>query len=306
VTSLLRLAARPVVSSIAILAFRLPALASTPGVAQGPSGFGSYLAGQEALRNLATGDAARYLHDATLAEWNNPSVVTRTFLAYLANGDIDHAVSLGRHLVELRPDFVLAKVVIATAELKDRRYDAVETLLANAPADDFAGISAAILRAWAFIGEGRRDAAFGVLDKLNGAGLGDFLAFHRALMADVAGDTGDAVNLAGKAYQASPNASRMVEAYARILGDAGRFDDALAVVKKFNQRASAIRWSIRCRRRSPRTSGPACSRPMPRVAPRRCSTALPWRSPATAIMTSRSASCSSGPISTPTTSSFRC
>ncbi|MGN6102049.1 MAG: tetratricopeptide repeat protein [Devosia sp.] len=234
-TSLLRLAARPVVSSIAILALSLPALASTPGVAQGPSGFGSYLAGQEALRNLATGDAARYLHDATLAEWNNPAVVTRTFLAYLANGDIDHAVSLGRHLVELRPDFVLAKVVIATAELKDRRYDAVETLLANAPADDFAGISAAILRAWAFIGEGRRDAAFGVLDKLNGAGLGDFLAFHRALMADVAGDTGDAVNLAGKAYQASPNASRMVEAYARILGDAGRFDDALAVVKKFNQ-----------------------------------------------------------------------
>ncbi|MDR3475331.1 MAG: tetratricopeptide repeat protein [Devosia sp.] len=233
-TSLLRLVIRPVLPAAAVLALILPAVASTTVSTHAPSGYGNYLAGQEALRNLATGDAARYFHDATAVEWGNPTVVTHAFLAYLTNGDIDHAVELANHLLELRPDFTLAKLVVATSDLKDRRYRAVEKLLDNAPADDFAGIGANILKAWAMVGEDRRDDAFAALDKIGNSGLDDFLVFHRALMADVTGDSTDAINFAGKAYQASPTASRMVDAYARMLGNAGRFDDAIAVIDKFN------------------------------------------------------------------------
>jgi len=229
VNSLLRRLA--LVPAVAVLA--VPALASTAAV-PAPSGYGAYLAGEEALRDLSTGDAARYLREASSAEWSNPQVVQRSFLAYLANGDIDHAVNLGNHLLDLKPDFTLAKLVIAASELKDRRYRAVEKLLAGAPSDDFAGIGANILGAWALIGDGRRDDAFSALDKISGSGLGDFLNFHRALMAEVAGDSDDAISLAAKAYQSTPNAPRMVEAYARMLGNAGRFDDALAVVNKYN------------------------------------------------------------------------
>jgi tetratricopeptide (TPR) repeat protein len=234
VSPLLRLVVRPVLPAVAVLALTLPVFASTTMSMVAPSGFGSYLAGQEALRNLATSDAARYFHDATVAEWGNPAVVTRAFLAYLTNGDIDRAVEAATHLLELRPDFTLAKLVIAASDLKDRRYRAVEKLLDKVPSDDFAGIGANIIKAWALVGEDRRDEAFAVLDKIGTSGLEDFLVFHRALMADVSGDSTDAVNLAGKAYQASPTASRMVDAYARVLGNAGRFDDAIAVIDKFN------------------------------------------------------------------------
>ena len=227
-TSLLRL----VVPSLALLSF--PAYASTPALPDN-SGYGSYLAGQEALRNLSTSDAARYMRDATEVDWNNPAVVQQAFLAYLANGDVDRAVGISSHLLDLKPDFSLAKLVTATGELKDRRYRAVDKQLANATADDFAGIGSNILRAWALIGEHRPSDAFALLDKIGGNGLNDFLLFHRALMADLADDSADAISLDGKAYQASPTSPRVVEAYARMLGNAGRFDDAKAIIDKFNQ-----------------------------------------------------------------------
>lgn len=232
-TSLLRLALSPFAPAVAVLVLCVPALAST-AQPEPMSSYGSYLAGQEAMRDLSTSEAARFLHDATVGEWNNPQVVTRSFLADLADGDIDRAITLAPHLLDLRPDFTLARFVIATGELKARRYEAVERDLANLPADDFAGIGGNVLKAWALVGENHYGDATAVLDKIANSGLNDFLVFHRALLADVAGQSNDAISLAGKAYQSSPNGSRIVEAYVRILGDAGRFDDALAVLDKFD------------------------------------------------------------------------
>lgn len=229
---LLRISLLPAAVALGLAA---PVLASTTTAIDTPNGYGSYLAGEQALRDLSTGDAARYLRDASLTQWNNPAVVQRAFLAELANGGIERAAATADHLLDLRPDYTLAKLVIASTQLKDRRYRAVEKLLDGVSTDDFAGITAGILRAWAFVGDGRNADAFATLDKVGKGGLADFLVFHRALMADVAGNSAQAITLLGKAYEATPNAPRTVEAYARVLGNAGRFDDALAVVAKFNE-----------------------------------------------------------------------
>ncbi|MEO8882998.1 MAG: tetratricopeptide repeat protein [Devosia sp.] len=223
--------------SALMLALSAPALASTAVSLEAPSGYGAYLAGQEALRDLSTSDAARYLHDATTVEWTNPAVAQQAFVAYLANGDIDRAANMANHLLDLTPKNGLAKLVLAASELKDRRYHAVEKLLDGISTDDIAGITGSILRAWAFIGDGKPDEAFAALDKVSKGGLEDFLLFHRALMEDISGDSADALTLAAKAYQSSPTAPRMVEAYARILGNAGKFDDALDVINKFDAQA---------------------------------------------------------------------
>ena len=69
-------------------------------------------------------------------------------------------------LLDLRPDFTLARFVIATGELKARRYEAVERDLANLPADDFAGIGGNVLKAWALVGENHYGDATAVLDKI--------------------------------------------------------------------------------------------------------------------------------------------
>lgn len=232
-THLPRLFARTVLPTFAALMLGAPVMAATSVAVETPSGVGSYLAGREALNDLSTVDAARYFRDALASQYDNPAVVERAFRAYMANGDVDRAIATANHLLEVSPDNQLAKLAIATSELKDRRYRAAIKLLDQMPTDNFAGVTAAILRAWAYVGDNRRAEAFASLDKIGNGGLADFLVFHRALMADVSGDSADAQTLAGKAFDANPNAGRTVEAYARILGNAGRFDDAITVINKF-------------------------------------------------------------------------
>src|SRR5690606_15381218 len=118
-----------------------------------------------------------------------------------------------------------------------------------------AGITGALLRAWALIGDGRADDADVVLDELAQAGLEDFLVFHRALMAEVAGDNRTAIEFAAQAQQTDPYVARIVEAYARMLGNAGRFDDASKVIANFHAGGythplvAAVSESIEARRR---------------------------------------------------------
>ena len=231
---LLRLLTGSVVPAVAVLTLAMPAFAAAGPPAVADDSYGSYLAGQQALHDLSTTDAARYLGDASTAEWDNPAVVQEAFLAFLADGDIDHAASVARHMLELKPGNGLAKLVLAATDLKDRRYHAVEKELEGLDSTDFSGITGSILRAWALVGDGKEDDAFAALDKFSKGGLDDFLMFHRALMADVAGDQAAAINLAGKAYTSSPTAPRTVEFYARVLANAGRFDDALSVIDKFD------------------------------------------------------------------------
>lgn len=197
-----------------------------------PSPSGSYLAGQEALSELRTDDAASYLLDATEEEWENPAVVERAFTALTADGRIDDAAELARHMMELAPNHELAQLVTATVALKERRYPTVVKLLDNMGFDNFIGITGAVVRAWAQVGLGDVDQAYTDLDEMNGSGLETFLVFHRALMADIGGDR-RALEYAEAAYEADPMVSRIVEAYARILGNAGQADAALEVIDTY-------------------------------------------------------------------------
>jgi tetratricopeptide (TPR) repeat protein len=232
---MLRLLSRAILPPVAALALAAPALASALTGLGVPNGYGSYLAGQQALRDLSTSDAAHFFRDAVGADWGNPAVAQRAFFAYLANGDIDRAVTTANHLLSLAPGNAFARLAVAASELKDRRYRAAVKELDSVSSDDNASAPAALLKAWAMVGDNRESDALASLDKIGkGGGLDDFLAFHRALMADVSGDNANAIQLAGRAYTANPNQARTVEAYARILGNAGRFDDGLAVIDKFN------------------------------------------------------------------------
>lgn len=233
-TRLLRLLSRPLLPALAVLALGAPAFAETMLPIDVPDSYGSYLAGAQALRDLSGSDAERFMRDASTTQWNVPEVAQRAFIADLINGDIDRATTSASHVLELSPNYSLATLAIASSDLKDRRYRQVERELADMSSNDFIGISAAVLRAWAFIGDGRGGDADAAMAKLGKGGLGDFLTFHRALMADISGDSASAIRLIGKAYKLEPNAARTVEAYARILGNAGRFDEALAAVQKFD------------------------------------------------------------------------
>ena len=197
------------------------------------SATGSFMAGQQALKDLRTDEAARYFFQAAQGDWNNALLVERAFIAYAADGQIGQAASTAKHLLELDPDNELAELVVATEALKERRYDAAERMLNEIGQDSFTGITASLLRAWALVGDNRKPEADAALDALGESGLEDFLVFHRALMAEAAGETDKAIALAGQAFDNEPYVARVVEVYARILANAGRFDQAKDVIQQF-------------------------------------------------------------------------
>jgi tetratricopeptide (TPR) repeat protein len=207
--------------------------AATPLNIKYPSITGSFLAGQQAMVDLRMADAAKYFRDASEVDWDNPIIVERAFVAYAGNGDIEQAASTAHRLLELQPDNELAHLVIAAEAMKERRYDAAAGALEKLGAETFAGITGGILRAWALAGDKNLNEAYAVLDEVGRDGLGDFLVFHRALMADVAGDSTKALEFAARAHEVDPLVARIVEAYSRMLGNAGRFDEAADVIAQF-------------------------------------------------------------------------
>jgi tetratricopeptide (TPR) repeat protein len=198
-----------------------------------PSVTGAYMAGQQALQDLRTDEAARYFSDAAQADWDNVILVERAFVALAADGQIGRSAATAQRMLELDPASELAEMIVATEALKERRYGAAERQLAEVALDSFSGITAGILRAWALVGDNRGDEAQALMAELGANGLEDFLVFHRALMAEAAGDTELALDLAGRAFEAEPYVARMAEVYARMLANSGDTDAALDVLNAF-------------------------------------------------------------------------
>lgn len=204
-----------------------------------PSISGSFLAGQQAARDLRPGDASRYFLDASQLDWENPAIVERAFTSLAASGAIDDAAALAQHLVELEPRNEAARLLLASVALKERRYSAAVKQLRNLGPESFVGITARILEAWALVGDDRYSESAALMDKLAEAGLDEFLVFHRALMADYAGDKELALANAEQAYSSDPYVARIVEAYVRMLGNASMFDEAKNVLADYaNEGAS--------------------------------------------------------------------
>lgn len=220
-----------------------------------PSISGSYMAGQQALQELNTAEAARYFNDAAQGDWNNPVLVERSFVAFAADGQISKAATTAKHLLELDAKNELAELVVATEALKERRYKAADRMLGSISQDTFSGITAQILRAWAMVGDNRGPQAEQLLQKLGQTGLDDFLVFHRALIAEAAGDKGKALDLAGQAFDAEPYVARIVEVYARMLADDGQFDAAADVISQFEDQGlthpvvTAVKQAVEAKKR---------------------------------------------------------
>ena len=201
-----------------------------------PSSSGNFLAGNQALKDMRSNEAASYFLNASETDWNNPRIIQRAFIALGADGRIEDAATLAQHLIEIDKNNELARLVLGTIALKERRYSSTLRQLENVKAGNFTTISAIILRAWALLGEKKTNAANALLDELSKAGLDDFSLFHRALMADVTGDHEQAIKYIARAYQNDSYITRITEAYARILANASRFKEAKSVILAYKSK----------------------------------------------------------------------
>ena len=133
-------------ASTLVLGLAAPAVALDVTFAGPESATGNYLAGQQALSELRTQQAAQFFRDAAADEYGNPMVVDRAFIAFAADGQIDQAADTARHVLELEPTNDMAKLVLATQAFKQRRYEAAVSDLDKLNDTTFEGITGAQTR----------------------------------------------------------------------------------------------------------------------------------------------------------------
>jgi tetratricopeptide (TPR) repeat protein len=232
-TSILRRYARPLLVCLGLGAgsIAVPAQDFLSLFRESPSG--NYIAGQQALADLNTAEAARFFIAAAEADWDNPLLVERAFVGLSIDGQISRAASVAKQLLNLDPTNELAELVLATEALRERRYTSAEDMLSRIEDGSFTAITGRILQAWALVGDNRYDEAVALMDAMAEDGLADFLVFHRAMMAEAAGDIETAIDLAAEAYEAEPFVARIVEVYARLLANNGQTEEAQAAISAY-------------------------------------------------------------------------
>ena len=66
--------------------------------------------------------AAAYFKEVLRSDPHNPELIERTFVAALANGDIDDGLDFGRRLVKVDPKNGLAHMVLGIGQMKDGHW----------------------------------------------------------------------------------------------------------------------------------------------------------------------------------------
>jgi tetratricopeptide (TPR) repeat protein len=209
-----------------LLAFALglPAMA-----AQAQDGLvGSYLAARQASMQSDYRAAAGYYTQALRGDPNNPFLLESAIVAQMALGDLDAALPLAQRLAQAMPDNGVAGIVILAARLKAGDYPAIF-------AEYEAGRSLNplvydLVKGWILLDQGDVSGAFAAFDDvIANPDANVFGAYHKALALASVGDYEGAAELFESEFGENLLQSRRgAFAYAEVLGQLDRFDQALA------------------------------------------------------------------------------
>ena len=187
---------------------------------------GNYLSALVAGADRDTAAASAYFREVLRADPRNPTLIERAFVASLANGDVDDALDLGRRLVKADPTNGLAHLALGIGQLKQGHWVAARREFALGGTGRERDVTATLLTAWAYAGQGNEKQALAAIDGLKDTGFGVFREYHAALIADMANDLPEAVKRFKAAYASDKTILRLVEAYARFEARHGAKDEA--------------------------------------------------------------------------------
>jgi tetratricopeptide (TPR) repeat protein len=200
---------RAAVAAVAALATTWPAMLSAR--AEAPSNFsrispsGSYLAG-------------------------------RTFLAVLANGEVDEAVKLAERVLQIDKTDRIARLVLGVRAIKQKQYPIARRELAQSIRGPITDLAATLLAAWTMASPTEVKAATDSIDKLAGPDwYAIFKDLHSAMILDLAGQKKDAAKRFERAYKLDPTALRVVQSYGSFLSRQGNTAEALKIFATFDE-----------------------------------------------------------------------
>ena len=235
-----RAAARFAALLLAGTAFASPALARDtvsmpppPDVSGSVSG--NYLSALVAGADRDTPAASAYFKEVLRSDPRNPELIERTFVAALANGDVDDALDFARRLVKTDPKNGLAHMVLGIGQMKDAHWVAARREFMSGGAGSAHDITATLLTAWTFAGQGDEKKALVAIDDLKDTGFRVFRDYHAALIADLANDLPEATKRFKTAYAEDHTILRLVDAYARFEARHGARDEGLRALDAFGQ-----------------------------------------------------------------------
>lgn len=195
---------------------------------------GNYLAGRHAAFVNDSDAASRFFAAALDEAPEDPVLRQRTFLTNVAAGRVEAAAELARQIGKTDPSDGVARLVTALRAFKAGRFSQARAALEGPRGDLLDAVLNPLLLAWARMGENQPAKAIEALTPAPGQpGFAPFLAFHSALIQDLAGHA----DAADQAYQSAQtqlgNSVRVVQAYGRFLERHGRRDKARALYRGF-------------------------------------------------------------------------
>ncbi|MCB1494388.1 MAG: tetratricopeptide repeat protein [Bauldia sp.] len=197
---------------------------------------GSYLAARSADAARDIEAAANFFTAALGNDPENPILMERVLVLRIANGDIEPAAGYAERLVDVDPRNPLARLLRGVRDIKSGDYAGAEAEMAETARAPLAVLTSGLLTAWAKQGAGDVDGALEVVDGLTGPSwYSIFKNYHTALIADVAGRHDLAIQAITDAFETDGSALRVVEAYGRILTEAGKRDQAIEALSRFMQ-----------------------------------------------------------------------
>ena len=164
---------RAAVAALAALSVNLPGALSAQ--AEAPANFsrispsGSYLAARHAGGQRDAAAAASYYRAALRGDPRNNELLGRTFLAVLANGEVDEAVRLAERVVQVDKNDRIARLVLGVRAIKQKQYPVARRELAQSIRGPITDLAATLLSAWTMASPNEAQLATDALDKLAGA-----------------------------------------------------------------------------------------------------------------------------------------
>ncbi len=194
---------------------------------------GAYLASRAAAYQGDMTARADFLSQALERLPGDVTLIGQTYKAMVSVGRIDEAAALARRLAEMNVATELSPVTLLVDALAADDADAMDDALSRLGSEGPLGTFAVIARAWSAGQGGDHARALEILDAA-APGTEPLLAYHAALLGDVAGETEGAETAFSEAMEAGETVTwEATRAYGGFLERLGRGEDAALLYRRF-------------------------------------------------------------------------
>lgn len=190
---------------------------------------GAYLAARHADMSGDYRAVVEYGTRTLARDPENVQVIEGLLIAHIGLGDLDTALPIARRLLQLNDGNQVAGLVLLGGAMQSEDWARVLELQDGGAS--VGGLIDQMITAWSHLGAGRMSQALEILDRLaKEPGSEGFALYHKAMALALVGDYEGAADLLGADGGALQMNVRGIVAYAQILSQLERNEDALTLL----------------------------------------------------------------------------